>query len=1150
MKSNHKTTLVCAILSLLLALTPIPAFARSFYGQRHNDQSTIPQQIIVDDLPVHEAPRDPAFSSYIPQSYNRYARSSAIKTGYRPAPFKANNNPNIVPAALRANRLPAKFDLREENRVTAVRDQGPNGSCWAFATYASAESVLMPRRMDFSEKHLRNTHGYDWGPDDGGNHQISTAYLSRWSGPIDERDDPYDPYGFTSPMGLERTMNLDSALFLPDVNKGANNESLKRALMNYGAAYTTIYSDEYYLNKNTMAHYQPSSSGRRGDHAVTIVGWDDNFSRFNFKQTPPGDGAWIIKNSWGNRWGNLGGYYYVSYYDKIGGSNNCVFILKDKEPGQSLWYYDELGMTSSYGNGDTAYYANVFGPVDENTDVVEVGIYLPSNGASYDIYLASGNGKVDLNNRQLVASGYSEFAGYYTIEIDRKTINKGELFAPIVKVTTPGYNYPIPVEAPVRGYSSRARAGYGQSYISYNGSSWQDMTSQSYDTNVCVKAITEKSNNNCDIKVSSISFNNSNVEISKGEKLILSPRIMPENASNKKLSYSSSPSGIVDINDKGELTAIKAGTATVVASATDGSGVSTSLRVNVVDKSEVQSITLNMNKLSLKIGESYQLKASILPATANNLVTWTSSNPSVATVESGLIRAKGQGSATITAKAVNGLTANCQVEVTSRTVYVESISFKNSVENINVGDKFIIDPIITPQNASNKKLNYYASPYGLVSINGNEIEALKPGTVTISAYSTDGSYKRSSFQIIISEKTSDIPVTSISLDRTELNLKPDEGAQVYATIYPENASDKSIFWSSSNENVATVSDGYISATGVGSAIITAKTSNGLSAKLSVNVKADEPEVGNSRVELTKELNAGYNQIIKVTPIDQDGYGIRGAYITAKVTTPDGYTITRSAYNSYYNGGSVSLVIDGSYLRMPGEYKVDILVSKDGYNLGSYSTNFIVKDFKASFNINLNGTTKTVKVEEAISFEIASTFNNSRLSYVDITPSIVYPDGTVEELESFTTGSTGLVNMQYIPEYEGEYTFKIYCQKDGYNDVYKEISFIAEKPEEVNENALIISVDPKNKNYRLGNTAYFKIKVSDPNGQIIRNQQVNIVITGPNNYYYKLAKYTNYYGETTLQISSRGYDAGEYNIKISAKRTGYDEGYAIAIANFN
>lgn len=270
--------------------------------------------------------------------------------------------------------IPARFDLREHNRVSPMKDQGPNGSCWAFATYGSAESVLLPNELrDFSEKNLRNTHGFDYAPDQGGNRDIAAAYLSRFSGPIDERDEPYSPYDFRSPSGLRPVKELKEAIYIPDVNNNRDRDILKENIMRYGASYTTVCGNDAYTNFNTMGLYNPGYG--YANHAVTIVGWDDNFSRYNFGITPPGDGAWIVKNSWGTNWGRMGGYYYVSYYDRFIARNNTIFVLKSKDNSKSVWYHDPLGMTNSIGNGQTGYFSNVFGPVNRDSVISEVGFF-------------------------------------------------------------------------------------------------------------------------------------------------------------------------------------------------------------------------------------------------------------------------------------------------------------------------------------------------------------------------------------------------------------------------------------------------------------------------------------------------------------------------------------------------------------------------------------------------------------------------------------------------------------------------------------------------------------------------------------------------------------------------------------------------------
>ena len=95
-----------------------------------------------------------------------------------------------------------------------------------------------------------------------------------------------------------------------------NIKAYKEAIYKYGGIYTIIYADynnKYKYNNQKAAFYDTQVSNP--NHAVTIVGWDDNYSKYNFATTPAGNGAWIVKNSYGTNWGD-NGYYYISYYDK------------------------------------------------------------------------------------------------------------------------------------------------------------------------------------------------------------------------------------------------------------------------------------------------------------------------------------------------------------------------------------------------------------------------------------------------------------------------------------------------------------------------------------------------------------------------------------------------------------------------------------------------------------------------------------------------------------------------------------------------------------------------------------------------------------------------------------------------------------------
>lgn len=569
------------------------------------DPNTEPNPSLNADLTVSDAPLNPSFThdrSRTRSTDRSFRAPSSRENGQRQDPVKINTNYNLLGSArtpLRSSgpaELPARFDLRELNRSTPVRDQGPNGSCWSFAANSSEESIALSKGLDsnpdYSEANMRNTHGFDWGPNDGGTEQVAAAYLARWSGPVAEQDDPYNPYNFRSPSNLSRQFDIDEVFYLPTMRSGADTETLKRAVMEYGALYTTVYGGTNYLNFRTMGHYDRGYG--TPNHAVSILGWDDNYSASNFYYRPPGNGAWIVKNSWGQNWGNDNGYFYVSYYDGImGKTNNAAFVLKPKTDNGTIWYYDPLGMTGTIGQGPTGWFANVFGPTKENVDVKEAGFFVPSNGASYEVYVDPNfTPAKGFDTSHQVASGRLTFAGYHTVDLDPLTVAKGRTFAIMVKLTTPGYNYPIPIEQPQWGYSSRATARAGQSYISYDGSSWGDLTRFRANSNVSLKAITVPAGSTPkpgdETRVDGILLSPSQLSLQVGSSDTVQATITPENATNKVLKWTSSDSAVATVDDSGKVSAVAAGNATITAQATDGSGISASVQVTVTQPAPVQ----------------------------------------------------------------------------------------------------------------------------------------------------------------------------------------------------------------------------------------------------------------------------------------------------------------------------------------------------------------------------------------------------------------------------------------------------------------------------------------------------------------------------------------------------------------------------------
>ncbi|MHB9036167.1 MAG: lectin like domain-containing protein [Armatimonadota bacterium] len=436
------------------------------------------------------APENPEFTQYLqePEVCIIQAVEAGIDSGLVPEPFSL---PQLPPRGIRVTATPpAYYDLRALNKLTPIRDQGSCGSCWSFASYGSLESSLMPgESLDFSENNLKNTHGFDISCCSGGNRTMSTAYLARWSGPVAEYNDPYNPGSCSSPVGVIAAKHVQEVIYLPTRASSLDNDALKQAVMTYGAVYTTYYHSDSYYKSSSRGYYYGGASG--ANHAVCIVGWDDSYSAANFLTPPPGNGAFLIRNSWGTWWGQSG-YFWISYYDsKLGKSENAVFRAEPVNNFSRIYQYDTLGWISNSGYGtSTAWFANVF-TAGATEPIAAASWYVPAPGSTYTLYLyvSPTSGPISSSGPAAMKSGTFDSAGYHTVRFDTPiSVNAGQKFSVVVRSNTPGYGYPIPLERQYSGYASAARANPGESYMSSAGTSWTDTTSYYANTNVCLKA--------------------------------------------------------------------------------------------------------------------------------------------------------------------------------------------------------------------------------------------------------------------------------------------------------------------------------------------------------------------------------------------------------------------------------------------------------------------------------------------------------------------------------------------------------------------------------------------------------------------------------------------------------------------------------------
>ena len=318
------------------------------------------------------------------------------------------------------------------------------------------------------------------------------------------------------------------------------------------------------------------------------------------------------------------------------------------------------------------------------------------------------------------------------------------------------------------------------------------------------------------VPVSSITLDMEKAELLPGESVSLKATVLPEDATDPSVTWSSSDENVAVV-DQGKVTAVAPGSAVITAKAGDCEA-----RCSILVDTPfvpVTSITLAPAEITLTEGDETNLTAAVLPEDATDPhVTFTSSDTAVATVDAGgKVKAVAPGSAVITAEA-GDCQATCQVTVEARTVAVESVTLNKSSLTLNEGESYDLTATVNPENATDPTVTWASSDPAVASVSEGHVEALQAGTAVITARAGG---KEARCTVTVNRPY--VNVESISLDHTELAIAKGETVTLTATVYPANASDPSVSWSTSNTRIATVdAEGHVTGVRVGTAVITAK----------------------------------------------------------------------------------------------------------------------------------------------------------------------------------------------------------------------------------------------------------------------------------------------------------------------------------------
>jgi len=399
-----------------------------------------------------------------------------------------NDNPD-------KKNIPYYYSYKDKNKLSVIKNQGPYGTCWAFAALSALETSLRPEKnLVFSPDHMSLANSFNLKQNEGGEYAMAVAYLTSWQGPVLESMDPYGD-GKTD-KSLSESVHVQEV----QIVDSKDYEAIKKLVYKYGGVQSSIYaaisySSDYskYYNRKTYSYCYIGEE--KPNHDVVIVGWDDNYPKENFNANIDNDGAFICQNSWGESFGD-GGLFYISYYDTNIGMHNVVYTRVDGNDNYDNIYQSDLcGMVGYMGTEkEYASFSNVY-KANENELLRAAGFYATGPDTSYNVYVVPKFEKAESLNgdKILVASGKFTNAGYYTVDFDTPVnLVKNQKYAIIIEINTPNSLKPVAVEYVSDYRTETVDLNDGEGYILLGYGKWINTEkSDQLKCNICLKAYTD-----------------------------------------------------------------------------------------------------------------------------------------------------------------------------------------------------------------------------------------------------------------------------------------------------------------------------------------------------------------------------------------------------------------------------------------------------------------------------------------------------------------------------------------------------------------------------------------------------------------------------------------------------------------------------------